>query len=155
MAEVRIEDAVLIDAPADQVWAAIKDTRAHAAWHPFVTSIDGEHHLGATRSCAVLVGGKSGQTTERCVEEVDGEAIAWAIEEDSSGFGRMVSDWRSGFRLESRDRATLVTAESVFQPRSLGLRLMTPMVRGKFHKVQRQILSALKGSIDEASARLP
>jgi uncharacterized protein YndB with AHSA1/START domain len=155
MAEVRIEDAVLIDAPADQIWAAIKDPAAHAAWHPFVTSISGEHRLGAIRSCSVVIGAKAGETTEKCVEEVDEEAIAWTIEEDSSGFGRMVSNWRSGFRLESRDRATLVTAESVFQPRSLGLRLMTPMVRSKFHKTQRQILGALKVSVEEAAARLP
>jgi uncharacterized protein YndB with AHSA1/START domain len=153
MAVVRIEDTVLIDAPADQVWAAIRDPQAHAAWHPFVTAISGEHRSGATRSCSVVVGGKAGQTTERCVEEVDEERIAWAIEEDSSGFGRMVSNWRSGFRLESRDRATLVTAESVFQPRSLGLRLMAPIVRGKFHKTQRQILGSLKASIEAGRDR--
>ena len=29
---------------------------AHARWHPFATRITGEHGLGATRACAVVVG---------------------------------------------------------------------------------------------------
>jgi uncharacterized protein YndB with AHSA1/START domain len=153
VAEVRIEDAVLINAPTDQIWTAIKDPATHAAWHPFVTSISGEHRLGATRSCSVVIGGQTGHTTERCVEDIDEDTIVWAIEEDSSGFGRMVSSWLSGFRLERRDGATLVTAESMFRPKNVGLRLMTPIVRRKFHKTQQRILTALKTSIEAREDR--
>jgi hypothetical protein len=153
VAEVRIEDAVLINAPTDQIWTVIKDPATHAAWHPFVTSISGQHRLDATRSCSVVIDGKSGQTTERCVEDIAEEAIVWAIEEDSSGFGRLVSNWRSGFRLEQRDGATVVTAESVFRPRNLGIRLMTPIIRAKFHKTQEKILSTLKTSIEAQQER--
>lgn len=148
MTEVRIEDEVVVNAPAGDVWKAIKDPAAHADWHPFVTRISGEHRLGAIRTCSVVVGKKSGETKERCIEEDDGRKIIWAIEEDSTGFLRMVSDWRAGFGLERREGATLVKAESVFRPKNVLVRLMTPIVRRKFHQTQQAILAGLKRSIE-------
>lgn len=150
MAEVRIEDEALIDAPASEVWGAIKDPATHARWHPFVTGIDGEHRLGAIRSCSVIVGKKSGETTERCVEDEEERKISWAIEQDSTGFSRMVSHWRAGFSLEPVDGATRVTAESLFQPKSMLLRLMSPLVTRKFHQAQQLILAALKHAVENA-----
>jgi hypothetical protein len=52
--------------PAD-VWAAINDPNAHAAWHPFLTEIEGVHEAGAERVCSVNLGGKASHTRERCV----------------------------------------------------------------------------------------
>lgn len=150
MAEVRITDETLIGVPAVEVWAAIKDPGTHARWHPFVTAISGEHRLGATRSCSVIVGKKSGETKERCVEDVQERRLSWAIEEDSTGFSRMVSDWRAGFTLQARDGATCVTAESVFEPKSALLRLMSPLIKRKFHQAQRAILAALKQAAENA-----
>jgi uncharacterized protein YndB with AHSA1/START domain len=153
VAEVRIDDEVLVDAPATTVWEAIKDPAAHAQWHPFVTGISGEHRLGATRTCAVSVGKKSGQTRERCIADEEGRRIAWSIEEDSTGFLRLVSDWSAGFGLEARDGAsTRVTAESVFEPKNALVRLMLPLVRRKFHQAQRAILAGLKAAAEGASA---
>jgi uncharacterized protein YndB with AHSA1/START domain len=148
MAKVRIEDEVVVDAPAEEVWAAIEDPAAHASWHPFVTGITGEHSLGATRRCAVAIGKKTGETSECCIEHEPERRIAWRIEEDSSGFLRMVSDWTAGFGLESRDGGTIVRAESVFQPRNVLVRLMLPMVRRKFHGAQQAILAGLKTSVE-------
>jgi uncharacterized protein YndB with AHSA1/START domain len=150
---VTIEDTIVVNAPAAVVWRAIADPAAHASWHPFVTGIRGEHALGASRSCSVIVGRKRGETTERCVEHDEPQRIAWLIEADSTGFSRMVSDWRSGFSLEQRDGATLVTAHSAFEPRRLLLRVMQPFVRRKFHQTQRAILAGLKVAV-EADARV-
>jgi uncharacterized protein YndB with AHSA1/START domain len=152
MAEVRIEDDALIDAPANEVWAAIKDPATHARWHPFVTGIRGEHRLGAIRSCSVIVGKKAGETKERCVEDAEERKLSWAIEEDSTGFSRMVSDWRAGFTLQVVHGATRVTAESVFQPKGVLLRLMSPIVKRKFHQTQRSILAALKHAVENGEA---
>jgi hypothetical protein len=95
MTEVRIVDELRIGAPIDAVWHTIEDPVAHARWHPFVIAIDGGHGLYEIRSCSVQVGKKEGTTRERCVEREERGRIVWTIEEDSTGFGRMVSGWRS------------------------------------------------------------
>lgn len=148
MSDVRITDQTWVNAPTDAVWLAIADPAAHARWHPFVTDITGGHKLDQVRACSVLVGNQPGRTRERCVEHDDHRRIIWAIEEDSSGFSRMVSDWRAGFTLAPNAEATLVTAESIFRPNNLIVRAMVPMIRRKFHRAQRAILAGLKDSIE-------
>jgi uncharacterized protein YndB with AHSA1/START domain len=134
MSEVRIEDTLAIRASAPEVWDALEDPAAHARWHPFVTEIAGEHRLGQVRTCSVLVGGKHGETKERCIVEEPASRIAWSVEEDSTGFGRMVSNWRAGFSLTQRDLATMVTTESTFEPNNLLVRAALPVIRRKFHR---------------------
>jgi uncharacterized protein YndB with AHSA1/START domain len=148
MSEVRTADELRIDAPIDVVWRAIEDPGAHARWHPFVSAIAGGHELHEIRSCSVQVGKKEGTTKERCVERDEGARIAWAIEEDSTGFARMVSGWRSGFSLAERDGATIVTAHSVFRPKNVLVRAMLPLIRRKFHQTQRAILRGLQQAVE-------
>lgn len=148
MSEIRITDEAGIDAPIDAVWLAIADPAAHARWHPFVTEITGGHDLGQVRVCEVLVGGKPGRTQERCVERDDHRSLIWAIEEDSSGFGRMASGWRAGFTVAPSGETTTVMAESTFRPSNLLARAMLPMIRRKFHQTQRAILGSLKDSLE-------
>jgi uncharacterized protein YndB with AHSA1/START domain len=143
---MKIEDEVVIAAPGHVVWEAIEDVAAHAAWHPLVTGIVGAHALGSARTCSVRVGGKAGETVERCVEYEPERRIIWAIERDTTGFSRMVRDWRAGFRLESRNGETTVVAVSSFTPRPL-VRVLAPIVRRKFHRTQAEILGALRDSI--------
>ena len=88
MSEVRISDEVRVEAPLAAVWVAIEDPAVHARWHPLVTEIAGGHELDQVRTCSVLVGKRQGQTRERCVAHDHGRRIAWAIEADSTGFGR-------------------------------------------------------------------
>jgi Polyketide cyclase / dehydrase and lipid transport len=141
---VEITDEVSVRAAVERVWAAIQDPGEHVAGHPFATRIEGAHTLGATRECSVVVGGKPGTTRERCTGYEQARAIVWSVEQDSSGFSRMVSDWRAGFSLEPQGSgATLVTALSLFTPR-LPARLMMPVIRRKFHQTQRAILDGLK-----------
>jgi carbon monoxide dehydrogenase subunit G len=149
MREVHIVDEAVVQAPADAVWKELEDPGRHAAWHPFVTGISGDHQLGAARSCEVELGRKRGKTREVCVTREEGARLAWRIDEDSSGFLRLVTDWRAGFRLEPvAAAATRVTAESTFTPRNRLVRLMLPAVRRKFHQAQRAILGALEGAVD-------
>jgi uncharacterized protein YndB with AHSA1/START domain len=136
-----------LDAPIDLVWHAIEDPAAHARWHPFMNAITGGREPHEIRSCSVQVGKKEGSTKERCVERDEGTRITWAIEEDSTGFGRMVSGWRSGFSLAELDGATIVTAESTFRPSNLLVRAMLPVIRRKFHQTQRAILRGLQEAV--------
>jgi uncharacterized protein YndB with AHSA1/START domain len=152
MGEVRIVDEIALNAPPGVVWAAIEDPAAHAGWHPFVTRISGEHRLGARRACEVEHGKRQGETRERCIARESERRIAWRIEEDSIGFLRLVSDWTAGFELRPDGSATtLVTAESVFRPKSLLVWPVIPLVRRKFHETQRTILGALKDTAERSS----
>lgn len=131
--------------------AVLADPDAHAAWHPYTTKIVGEHSLGELRECSVHVGGKPGTTRERCIAFDEGRAISWGVvEEDSSGFSRMVTDWSTGFRLdEIGDGLTQVVAWSRFKPRRLFVRLMLPMIKRRFHLTQREILASLRQHLEQ------
>jgi uncharacterized protein YndB with AHSA1/START domain len=148
MSEVRIADELLLEAPIDIVWQEIEDPTAHARWHPFVSAIAGGHELHEARSCSVQVGRKQGSTVERCVEREERARIAWVIEDDSTGFGRMVCDWCSGFSLAERDGTTIVTAHSTFRPNNLLVRAMLPMIRRRFHQTQKAILRGLQEAVE-------
>lgn len=139
-----IRDQITINVPVHTVWECVADPARHAQWHPFVTGIHGEHRLDGVRECDVSVGGKTAHTRERCITFERGQRISWLVEEDTSGFSRMVVDWSAGFTLEPQASRTLVTAESVFAPRGLLVRLMMPLISRKFHQTQRAILAALK-----------
>jgi uncharacterized protein YndB with AHSA1/START domain len=144
-----ISDVLDIDAPVGLVWQALRDPISHAEWHPLVRRIVGDHALGEVRTCEVVLGGKDGQAVERCTTYDEGSAIAWTVQSDTSGFSRMVSDWSSGFRLEQlSDRRTRVTAWSAFRPRTFALRLMLPMVKLKFHRIQREVLGGLRAGVE-------
>ncbi|MBI4287464.1 MAG: SRPBCC family protein [Chloroflexi bacterium] len=150
MNQVSIEDQVTVGAPISKVWEAIKNPTTHSQWHPFASQISGEHRLGAVRKCEVHVGDKPGHTEERCTSYDEGKKIIWTIEKDSSGFSRMVSDWSAGFSLEPRgSNTTVVTAQSIFSPKTFFVRLMMPMIRRKFHRFQQAILSGLKQYVEK------
>jgi hypothetical protein len=150
MSDIRITDQTRVKGSTDVVWLAIVDPATHARWHPFITEIAGQHKLDQIRACVVLVGAKPGRTRERCVEYVDHGRIIWMVEEDSSGFSRMVSDWRAGFTLTTDGDTTLVTAESVFRPNNLIVRAIVPMIRRRFHRAQRAILAGLKDAVESS-----
>jgi hypothetical protein len=144
-----ITDEVIVKAPAGRVWKAIRDPGEHVAWHPFATRIDGEHTLGGVRECSVLVGKKPGTTRERCSAYDEESQIMWAVEQDSSGFSRMVADWRTGFSLEPRGlEETRVRAHSLFRPRPFTW-VMMPVIRRKFHQTQRAILDGLRQHVEQ------
>ena len=136
-----IADEVTMHAPLEQVWKAIQDPHEHVSWHPFATRIDGEHAPDAARSCTVKIGRKPATTTERCTSYENESVIMWRVEQDSSGFSRMVSDWRTGFTLRPQGPdTTRVQAVSLFRPNGPMVRVMMPAIRRKFHQTQRAIL---------------
>jgi uncharacterized protein YndB with AHSA1/START domain len=154
MRRVEIKDEVVVKANGREVWEAIRDPSLHADWHPFVDSIRGEHAPGASRRCAIRVGKKAGETKEHCTAYDEEQRILWQIDEDSTGFLRLVSDWTAGFVLEpAGSGATRVTAQSVFNRKNPLLVLMLPMIRRKFHQTQQAILVGLKQFVEKRQAR--
>jgi uncharacterized protein YndB with AHSA1/START domain len=145
-----IRDEIVLRAPVERVWKAIEDPATHAQWHPFLKHVAGEHVLGAIRKCDVLVGKKAATTEERCSTYDESRKIMWTIEQDTSGFSRMVSDWSAGFSLEAKGSdETRVVAQSAFTLTKLISRLMLPMIRRKFHQTQQSILGGLKQHVEE------
>jgi len=154
MRRFEIKDEVVVKASGSEVWEAIRDPALHADWHPFVDSIRGEHALGASRRCAVRVGKKAGETEEHCTVFEEERRILWQIDEDSTGFLRLVSNWTAGFVLEpAGSGATRVTAQSAFERKNLLLVLMLQMIRRKFHQTQQAILAGLKQFVEKRRAR--
>jgi uncharacterized protein YndB with AHSA1/START domain len=154
MRRVEIKDEVVVKANGRDVWEAIRDPSLHADWHPFVDSIRGEHAPGASRRCAIRVGKKAGETKEHCTASDEEQRILWQIDEDSTGFLRLVSEWTAGFVLEpAGSGATRVTAQSVFKRKNPLLVLMLPMIRRKFHQTQQAILAGLKQFVEKRGAR--
>jgi uncharacterized protein YndB with AHSA1/START domain len=144
-----IRDEIVLRAPVQRVWRAIKEPATHAQWHPFLTHVAGEHALGAIRKCDVQVGKKAATTEERCSTYDEGRKITWTVEQDTSGFSRMVSDWSAGFSLEPKGSdETRVIAQSLFVPTKIISRLMLPMIRRKFHQTQQAILGGLKEHVE-------
>jgi uncharacterized protein YndB with AHSA1/START domain len=153
MRRVEIKDEVVVNANGSEVWEAIRDPALHADWHPFVDSIRGEHAPGASRRCAIRVGKKAGKTKEHCTAYDEEQRILWQIDEDSTGFLRLVSNWTAGFVLEpAGSGATRVSAQSVFERKNPLLVLMLPMIRRKFHRTQRAILAGLKQFVERRPA---
>jgi hypothetical protein len=144
-----IADEVTVHAPLEQVWKAIQDPGEHVAWHPFATRIDGEHAPGAVRTCTVQIGRKPAATTERCTAYENEAVIMWNVERDSSGFSKMVCDWRTGFTLHPQGLDnTRVRAISVLRPKGPLVRVMMPAIARKFHQTQRAILHALQRHVE-------
>jgi len=78
------------------------------------------------------------------------QQIVWRIDSDTTGFSKMVSDWRAGFRLAGAPQAetTTVTAFSSFAPAKPLVRLAMPLIRRRFHHSQRAILAPLKRHVE-------
>jgi uncharacterized protein YndB with AHSA1/START domain len=147
---------IVIDAPADAVWAVLEDSRANLPrlW-PMVKSceIDGKERVGAMRRCGVEFMGKDGYTVERCIESVPNRRLAHSIEDDSFGFSRMLSDFWFAFILEPQTaETTRVRVETHFEPKGLRARLMSKlMMRRKFGEIRETALANLKRVAENSS----
>ena len=145
-----ITDEVTVHAPLARVWKAIQDPGEHVAWHPFATRIEGEHAPGAVRTCTVQIGRKPAATTERCTAYEDESTIMWSVQQDTSGFSRMVADWQTGVTLTRQGPdAARVRAVSRLGPRGPLVRMMMPAISRKFHQTQRAILDGLRQHVEQ------
>lgn len=139
---------ILIEAPPERIWAILEDSAANLPrmW-PMVKhcQIDGKERVGAVRTCDVELAGRDGQTIERCIESIPNRKLSHAIEDDSFGFSRMLSDFWFSFLLEPSSDATRVRCETHFEPKGLRGRLMsTLMFKRKFREIRETALGNLK-----------
>ena len=71
------DSTVEIDAPADQVWAALTDFAAYPEWNTALPTISGDLTVGSTLAMELDLGGKRMAVTAD-VQEVDpGRSFSW------------------------------------------------------------------------------
>ena len=139
---------IVVSAPPEAVWEVLEDSGANLPrlW-PMVThcEIDGKERVGAVRTCSVELMGKTGRTVERCIESVPNRRLAHAVDDDSFGFSRLLSDFWFVFVLEPvRSGETRVRVESHFDPRGLRGRIMSAlMIKRKFREIRETALANL------------
>jgi len=145
----QIEQSVDIDASTDTIWEVLSDSRLLPQWVPAVDevtscSLDGEG-VGATRSCAANLGGKSGTMVERCVEYTPMTRIAYLVDDETIGMRKMFDDYGFSLNLTGLDsERTRVTIETHYTPRNPAYAAMNAMfMRRQFRNVCRDILGGL------------
>ena len=147
-------DEIIVSASKEAIWGILTDSTRLPEWMPMVQRTDGHREsVGAVRHCAVNFEGRAGEVTERCVE-ADRDRIAWALEEDTLGFGKMLRDFGFAFVLSpGAEGETLVRNETYFEPDGLMATLMAALVlRRKFRQVRQAALQNLKQFV-ESTAR--
>lgn len=146
-ARVQGADELVIDASPNRIWDILVSSQELPKWMPVVQSTTGDREtVGSVRECEVVFNGKPGRVVESCVEAVPERRIAWTMDEDSYGFGRMLADYGFAFDLEPRGVAsTLVRTASYYEPRNLVVHLMNWFsLRRQFRTVRKRALSGLQ-----------
>ncbi len=137
---------IVVAAKPEAIWDILSDAARLPEWMSIVQRTDGHREsVGSVRHCDVVFGGRSGQVTERCVEAANGR-IAWVLDADTLGFGRMLRDFGFAFILsDQRDGSTRVRNETYFRTNGLLARVMAAvMMRRTFGEVRRQALQNLR-----------
>jgi uncharacterized protein YndB with AHSA1/START domain len=143
---------IAIDAPRDLVWAVVSDSRLLAEWAPPVKAVSdvsaGPEGVGTTRLCEVEFGGRAGTMTERCVEFEPPRRVAYAVQEDSLGFGRMFADYGFTMTIEgAADGASIARTDTYYTPRNRVFWLLNVLfMRRRFASTVDELLSGLKRS---------
>jgi len=154
----QIEQSVDIDASIDTIWEVLSDSRLLPQWVPAVDevtscSLDGEG-VGATRSCAANLGGKSGTMVERCVEYTPMTRLAYLVDDETFGMRKMFDDYGFSLNLTALDaERTRVTIETHYTPRNPAYAAMNAMfMRRQFRNVCRDIVNGLKAFTETGQA---
>jgi uncharacterized protein YndB with AHSA1/START domain len=140
-------ESVCVDAPIEQVWAALADIGAISEWNPGVkeslqTTV-GKVAKGACRRCEL--GGKN-YLDEEVVEFEAPFHITFRITDTNLPF--KTADIR--FSLKSEGTATVVTVSPLYELKfgAFGRVLDTLLVKGTYRKGMRDLLRGLKKHVE-------
>jgi len=103
-AKLQGRDEITIAQPAGRVWPLIADSTLLSLWGPPVNAVEliqptaGPEGLGSRRRVDARFGGKDGHFIEVRTEHVEGRRVAYLIEEETFGLGRVMT--QPGFALE-------------------------------------------------------
>jgi hypothetical protein len=143
-------DTVVVDASPDVLWRLISDSSELARWGPPVRHVevftrDGQPEgLGTARKVHAQFGRRSGYFLEHRVEHIPGRKVAYVIDEDNFGLGRVML--RPGFSLELEPHgggATSVVFSFFHDTRGVG-RVLNPLIKRQQRRNRVKALKSLK-----------
>jgi uncharacterized membrane protein len=142
---MRYEQSVVVNAPADAVFAYISDLTKLPEWGIFSNVVretsDGDVHVGSTYECDGKQFGKSVTDNVTVVEYVPGKRFVTETKGETG-----VS--RNTFELEGQAGATKVTKVLEFLKPALVTRLGSPMLRFMAPKNLGKDLEKIKANIE-------
>jgi len=99
-----------------------------------------------TRHCNVDLGGRTGTTTERCVELLPNRRAGYVVDDDTLGFHRMLVDYGFTITLDPRsDRTTALRIDTYHTPRNPLYALLHRLVlRRRMRRTVDGLLQGLK-----------
>lgn len=149
-------DEILIGVLPHRIFAILEDAGRLPEWTSVISTSGTRETAGAVRECEVDLDGKRGSVVERCIEADPPRRIAWAMERDTFGFSRLMSDFGFSFTLEpAGDGTTRVRNETYYRSRGMFSAAMNVLVmRRKFRGVRRRWLANLKRLSEEAASAL-
>ncbi len=148
-------DEILIDASPHEIFAILEDSQRLPEWTSVLSSTGSREMPGAVRECEVDLDGKRGSVVERCIESNRPRYIGWAMEQDTFGFSRLVSDFGFSFTLKpAGDGKTRVRNETYYKTRHpLAAAMNATVMRRKFRGARRRWLANLKRLSEDATVR--
>jgi uncharacterized membrane protein len=126
--------SITIERPASELWPLIADSTQLTKWGPPVISVDvldQPEQEGSRRTVEAKFGRKEGRrfTESRIVHDEDGYAMAFVIEADTFGLGKMLTSIGSLMQLDPIDSGRARLTWSFFhQPRGAVARVMNRLV---------------------------
>jgi uncharacterized membrane protein len=132
-AAVQGSDSTIIAKPAADLWPLIADSLQLRNWGPPVVSVevlDEPEKVGSRRTVEARFGRKEGRFTERrIIHDEDGYAMAFVIEDDTFGLGKLLTNIGSLMQLEQLDAGrTRLTWSFFHEPRGALARIMNRLV---------------------------
>ncbi len=152
---VQGSDEIVVNAPPEAIWHILTDSTRLPEWAPMVKQTNGTaESLGAVRQCEVEFDRRPGKVTERCSKFRPHERVAWVMEQDSFGFGRMFAAFGFEFTLVRQpDGSTRLINDSFWQPKHLLASVMSRfMMRPKSRRIRQQVLRNLKELAEQDTA---
>ncbi|SRR6266508_238987 len=147
----QLERGTTVDAPVGVVYRLFMDNAELANWAPVVDAVTHQHGgdetgLGTTRTCAVIMNGKSGTMVEQCVEAVPETRASFLVVDDSFGFSTMLTNY--GFTAHfttTTSQRTTVRIETFYTPANPIAAVLNRLVmRRKFRRVVDELLLGLR-----------
>ena len=158
-APVQGVDSTVIEKPVDELWPLIADSRQLTQWGPPVVSVDVHDQpetVGSHRTVDAIFGGKAGQFSERrIIHDETTYAMAFVIEHDTFGIGKLLTDVGSLMQLEPLGPGrTRLTWSFFHQPRGVLGRVMNRLVILRQQRANRlQALASIKVYAETGATR--
>jgi hypothetical protein len=158
-APVQGSDSIVIKRSAAELWPLIADSSQLTRWGPPVVSVeilDAPEQEGSRRTVHAKFGRKEGRFTERrIVHDEDSYAMAFVIEADTFGLGKMLTCIGSLMVLEPVDSGrTRLTWSFFHQPRGAVARVMNRLVILRQQRTNRlRALASFKSYAETGATR--